>query len=90
MLGGGKECKEFGCGDEGVPTIGAVGGGRPEESGSTTGGEFAASGDASSKIDGEALPSMPGTLGKYPPPSDTVRSAVDGPNGDTSGGAALW
>lgn len=89
MLGGGKECKEFGVCDGGNPAAEEVGG-RREESGSTTGGELGSSGGASGKLDGGALPSMSGTLGKYPPPSDMVRSAVDGSKGDTSGGAAVW
>ena len=90
ILGGGKECKEFGGCDGGYPAAEEVGGGRVEESGSTTGGEFGSSGGALRKFTGGALSSVSGTLGKYPPPSDMVRSVVDGSSGDTSGGAALW
>ena len=90
MLGGGKECKEFGGCDGGNLAAEGAGSGRVEESGSTTGGELGSSEGASGKLGEGALPSVSGTLGKYPPPSDMVRSAVDGSNGDTSGGAALW
>lgn len=88
MLGGGNECKEFG-GCDGNPAAEEVGGGREEESGSTTGGELGSAGGASGRLGPASLPSLSGTFGKYPP-SDVVRSAVDESNGDTSGGAALW
>lgn len=90
MLGGGKECKEFvGC-DGGITAAEELGGGRGEESGNTTGGVFGSSEGALGKLVGGAFPSVSGTRGKYPPPSDIVRSVVDGSNGDTSAGAALW
>lgn len=87
--GGGNECIKSGACDGvngAAEELGRLGG---ESSGRTTGGEGGLSGGASGKFDGEILPSVWGTLGKYPPPLDMVRSAVNASNGDTCGGAVL-
>ncbi len=88
-LGGGKECKISGGCDGVNPAAKELDGRGGEDSRSTTGGELGSSGGASGKVNGGALTSVSATLGKYPPPSDMVRSEVDGSNGDTGAGAAL-
>lgn len=89
-LGGGKECRESIGGGRDVWKPEAPGGGRAEGSGRmAAGGEPGPVGGASGRVWPEARLMAPGTVGKYPPPSETVRSVLAGASGDTPDGTAL-